>query len=93
MESWVIILLVMLPVAGVALWLIFVFGRAAIVGAVFFLDLASDQGFIGLAAYLAVWVFMFPVMLVICIIVGFGKRQEQKELEREDESRRLGHDD
>ena len=28
---------------------------------------ASEQGFIGVAVYIACWVFMFPVMVVICI--------------------------
>ena len=28
---------------------------------------ASEQGFIGVAVYVACWVFMFPVMVFICI--------------------------
>lgn len=28
---------------------------------------ASEQGFIGVAVYIACWVFMFPVMVFICI--------------------------
>ena len=72
MEPWVVILSV---IAGlVALWLIFVLGRAAIVGALFLLAFAGEQGFIGLAVYIAAWVFMFPVMLVISIIVGLVMR-------------------
>lgn len=28
---------------------------------------ASEQGFIGVAVYFACWVFMFPVMVLLCI--------------------------
>lgn len=31
---------------------------------------AGNQGFVGIAVYVACWVFMFPVMAVICLIVG-----------------------
>ena len=34
------------------------------------LAFAVEQGFLGLAAYVACWVFLFPVMLTISIIVG-----------------------
>ncbi len=44
---------------------------AAFSGAVFLFAFAAEQGFVGIAAYIACWVFLFPVMLVICIIVGF----------------------
>lgn len=40
------------------------------VAAILFL-LASEQGFIGIAVYFACWVFMFPVMVVICIGAGW----------------------
>lgn len=30
-----------------------------------------EQGFIGIAAYIACWVFLFPVMLTICIAGAF----------------------
>ncbi len=43
---------------------------AAFGGAVFLFAFAAEQGFVGIAAYIACWVFLFPVMLVICIIVG-----------------------
>ena len=64
METWLIILLV--AGAAIALWLCW----AAVVGAIFLFAFASEQGFIGLAVYIACWVFFFPVMLIICIIVG-----------------------
>ena len=31
-------------------------------------DWAAEQGFIGVAVYIACWVFMFPVMVTICIV-------------------------
>lgn len=43
---------------------------AAFIGAVALFALAAEQGFIGMAAYVACWVFFFPVMLGICIIFG-----------------------
>ncbi len=68
MEAYVIILLVVggLLALGVVIWLLI----AAFGGAVFLFAFAAEQGFIGIAAYIACWVFFFPVMLVICIIVG-----------------------
>jgi len=44
---------------------------------------ASEQGFIGVAAYVACWVFMFPVMVSICVagaIIGwFVDKQNDKD--------------
>ena len=40
-------------------------------GAGHLFGVASEQGFIGLAVCLACFVFMFPIMAVISIIVGF----------------------
>jgi len=45
----------------------------AIKGAIILFKLAAEQGFIGLAAYVACCVFLFPVMLIICIVVGLFK--------------------
>jgi len=73
MEPWVVVIL-SVAVGLVALWLIFVLGRAAIVGALFLLAFAGEQGFIGLTVYVLLWVFFFPVMLVISIIFGFIMR-------------------
>ena len=92
MEPWAVILLVV--VAGVALWLFFVLARAGIVGAVLLLEAAGNQGFIGFILYVAAWVFMFPVMLIISIIYGFvARQQEREETQMEAERRRLGYDD
>ena len=68
MEPWQIILLIVgaLFALGILFWL----GMAALGGAALLFAFAAEQGFIGLAVYVACWVFLFPVMLVICIVVG-----------------------
>ncbi|MEZ5813246.1 MAG: hypothetical protein R3E13_00730 [Alphaproteobacteria bacterium] len=43
---------------------------ALVVGAITLFAFAAEQGFIGLAAYFACWVFLLPVMLVASILVG-----------------------
>ncbi|HEY6527084.1 MAG TPA: hypothetical protein VIZ65_00200 [Cellvibrionaceae bacterium] len=40
------------------------------IGVVFLFVWAAEQGFIGVAAYFACWFFLFPVMLVACIVTG-----------------------
>ena len=69
MEPWLIILLIVsaLFALGIFIWLCI----AAFAGAVFLFAYAGEQGFIGLAVYIACWVFFFPVMLIICILIGF----------------------
>ncbi len=42
------------------------------VGARVLFEHAADQGFIGLAAYVACWVFLFPIMLVASIAIGIA---------------------
>jgi len=39
-------------------------------GAVFLLAWASEQGFVGIAAYVACWVFLSPVMIGASILIG-----------------------
>lgn len=69
METWLVVLVIVLTLValGIGIGLLL----CALNGAAFLFFLASTQGFVGLAAYVACWVFIFPVMLVICIIVGF----------------------
>ncbi|OHC73461.1 MAG: hypothetical protein A3B62_03275 [Rhodospirillales bacterium RIFCSPLOWO2_01_FULL_65_14] len=68
MDPGIVILLI---VGGViALGIVIGLCMAAFTGAVFLFGFAAEQGFLGLAAYIACWVFFFPVMLIICIIVG-----------------------
>ena len=68
MEPWLIILLVV--GALIALVIFIRLCIAAFAGAVFLFAYAGEQGFIGLAVYIACWVFFFPVMLIICIVIG-----------------------
>ncbi len=64
-------IIILLVVAGLlAVWLAIKLFRWALAGALYLLAFAGEQGFIGLAAYIACWVFLFPVMLVISIIIG-----------------------
>ena len=39
-------------------------------GTLFLFAYASEQGFIGTAAYFACWILLFPFMLAACIITG-----------------------
>ena len=66
---WIIILLIVGTVF--ALWVLIWLCLAAFKGAALLFAFAAEQGFIGLAAYVACWVFLFPVMLVVCIVIGF----------------------
>ena len=65
-------LLIVILVSGALLALMAALAAAVFVfrGAVLLLAFAGAQGFIGLAAYVAAWVFLFPVMLVASF--GFG---------------------
>lgn len=54
----------------IALSAVLFVGAAAIVGAAILFGFAALQGFVGLAAYVACWVIFFPVMLLICIVIG-----------------------
>ena len=78
MDTWLIILLVLGAWSALVIF-IWLCG-AAFVGAPFLFALAAEQGFIGRAAYVVCWVFLFPVMLIICIVIGFflmwGRREE-----------------
>ncbi len=77
MEPWLIILLVVAAflALGIFIWLCI----AAFRGAVFLFAYAGGQGFIGLAVYIACWVFFSPVMLIICIVIGLSLMWESRE--------------
>lgn len=40
------------------------------VGAALLFAMAAEQGFIGLAAFVACWVFFAPVIAAICVVTG-----------------------
>ena len=50
----------------IALWWLWRAFKMAIV----LLAWAAEQGFVGIAAYIACWVFLFPVMLAACLFFG-----------------------
>lgn len=60
-------------------------GRPFIVAGELF-EWAAKQGFIGVAVYIACWVFMFPVMIGICVVLGvmgsWGEREAQAQAKK-----------
>ncbi len=65
MDATTIIMIVTALVLGVLAIAILI---KAVVVAFHLLAWAAEQGFLGVAAYVAAWVFMFPVMIIICLI-------------------------
>ena len=65
MENIVFIALALLALV-IGLYLL----KYAFIGAVELLAWAGESGFVGVAAYFACWVFLFPLMLTGCIITG-----------------------
>lgn len=58
-------------ILGIALILLIIFLiKSVIIGAIVLIQPATDQGFVGFAAYVAMWVLLFPIMLTICALVG-----------------------
>lgn len=80
-----------LAAAALVLWLSWKIIRATLQGAGALLEFASQQQFLGLIAYVAAWVFMLPVMLIISFGYGILLRSEEKQdmQEWEDFSARL----
>lgn len=69
MEGYWIVIIVLagLAIFYIALKLI----GYAIVGFLWLFAWAAAQGFVGIAVFIACWVFMLPVMAVLSVIVGF----------------------
>jgi len=59
-------IIAMLIALRLALWVITVVATGA--GVLF--GYAGEQGFVGVAAFIACWVFMFTVMVVLAAIIG-----------------------
>ena len=82
------IIVVGLITFALAVWI----GLLAFAGAAVLLAFAAGQGFAGLVAYFAAWVFMFPLMLVASAVTGFQSgglvsddhRREKAKWNRED---------
>jgi lysylphosphatidylglycerol synthetase-like protein (DUF2156 family) len=68
---WLIAGVVGIAVALLAIFLVFTLASATFLGAITLGAMASAQGFVGLVAYAAAWVFLFPLMLISSIFVGF----------------------
>ena len=49
------------------------FIRNTVATAALLLAWAMQAGFVGFIVYVAAWVFMFPVMLALCVLVGLGR--------------------
>lgn len=60
------------------LWLAWKALVATFTGAGVLLAYAAESGFVGLAAYIAMWFFLFPVMLIICLVLGFIARRAER---------------
>jgi hypothetical protein len=43
---------------------------AGVVGAIALFGIATGQGTIGYVIYFACWVFLFPAMILVCILFG-----------------------
>ncbi len=54
----------------IALYLLKYLFAYLFIGAAVLLGWAGESGFVGVAAYFACWIFMFPFMIVGCIIAG-----------------------
>ena len=68
---------------GLCLWVI----AAVFAGAMDLFAYANEQlGFIGIVLYMCCWVFLLPVMLIVCFFAGimllWQDRQEKKQLAR-----------
>lgn len=62
---------IILIIAGIAVLVIGLYlVKYLFMGAVVLFQWAGESGFIGVVAYFACWVFLFPFMLTGCIITG-----------------------
>jgi hypothetical protein len=68
MDFWTITMIVAAVVAGLTV-IAFIFSSLWIGGIVLF-SLAAVQGFVGIAAFIACWIFLFPLMLAASFLVG-----------------------
>jgi uncharacterized membrane protein len=62
--------LVLVGVGIIALVIVILLIKYLFVGAFFLFSWAAEQGFIGVAAYFACWIFLFPFMLTASVITG-----------------------
>ena len=62
--------IVQLLIIGVLLFIVYYLLKFLWLGALHLLAWATESGFIGVAAYVACWVFLFPFMLGGSILAG-----------------------
>ena len=62
--------LVFISVGIIALVIVILLIKYLFLGAFFLFYWAGEQGFIGVAAYFACWIFLFPFMLTASVITG-----------------------
>ncbi len=80
MDAGIIPLVIVLGLLALFLGL-FLFGLA-LRGGAFLFFWALEQGFIGVAAYFAAWVFLLPLMATVSIGLGIGlKTLERREIQ------------
>jgi len=70
------LLLLIVLVIGIflGLWLLMYALVLLLDGAMRLFVYAGEQGFVGLAAYIALWVIALPVMIVVCILIGLIRK-------------------
>ena len=79
------LLIVLGAVSLFAFWLAFKLLAKALVVAVSLFGWAAEAGFLGVAVYFACWMFMFPVMALVCLFGAIFHWDSSREL-REDTS-------
>ncbi len=75
--------IILLAVLAVTLIVGLSFLAWAVAGAIVLFAFAANQGFVGIAVYVACWVFLFPVMLVASIVLGIFVLREEKSIQKE----------
>lgn len=85
-------LLVVAWLAGgaLALWLGFKLARVLWLGIVATFGHAASFGIVGLAIYVALWVFLAPLMLVYCLVAGVFARDLIKTVEKAERAQARG---
>lgn len=82
MENRVLVAVVAVVLATTAFALAFFTVKAIYRGAVIFFCWALEQGFVGIAVFVACWFLMLPVTLIACAVVGFSVTWAVREQDR-----------
>ena len=92
MDFWTIALIVATIGAGLAAIAFVLF--SIWVGCMVLFGLAAVQGFVGVAAFIACWIFLFPLMLAVSFLVGAvivigGMRSEAPKIAHSGEEQKM----